>query len=221
MGYDRGTNQRQPAVVRLPRYRFGARFYDTLSAERLVYRSGRLAAIDLIGLRPGDRVLVVGCGTGLDLPYLVNAIGPSGQIVGVDRSPAMLRQAEAKVAAGCWHNVKLLLGDAADLSGVAGPFDAVLFTYALAVIQDWREAWAAGTARLRPGGRVGVVDTDLPTGVGRVLLPLAALALWTGGVDRSRRVWGLVDADASSATDVHHREFAHGHIHVAVGTWQP
>lgn len=200
--------------VRLPRYRFGARWYDTLSAERLVYRAGRLAAIDMLDLRPGDRVLVVGCGTGLDLPCLLDAIGTSGEIIGVDRSQPMLRRAEAKMTRAGWANVQLLLTDATELTGVEGTFDAVLFTYALAVIGDWQQAWDAATSRLRHGGRVSVVDTDLPTAAGRVFSPLARLALWSGGVDRHRHVWRLVE---DHATQVQTRVLALGHIHIAVG----
>ncbi|NUR25449.1 MAG: methyltransferase domain-containing protein [Catenulispora sp.] len=201
--------------MNLPRYRFGARFYDTLSAERLVYRAGRVAAIELLGLRAGDRVLVVGCGTGLDLPYLVDAVGPDGQIVGVDASAAMLRRAAAKVRRGGWGNVRLVHTDATELSDVDGLFDAVLFTYSLSVIENWRGAWDAASAQLRAGGKVSVVDTDLPTGAGLLWRPLAALALWTGGVHRRRKVWELVDAHAQTVTS---RRLASGHIHVAVGT---
>ncbi len=202
-------------MLSIPRYRWGARFYDTLSGERLVYRPGRRAAIDLLDVQPGQRVLVVGCGTGLDLPYLAAAVGTDGEVVGVDRSAAMLRRAESKVASAGWPQVRLLNADAADLSGVEGGFDAVLFTYSLAVIDDWRAAWNGALHRLCPGGKVAVVDTDLPRGRGLALLPLAALALWMGGVRRSRQVWLLVGAHT---VDVRYRRLAHGHIHVAVGT---
>ncbi|MEX1175071.1 MAG: hypothetical protein WEB51_05835 [Mycobacterium sp.] len=48
---------------RIHRYRFSARFDDLISAERPVYRAGRVAAIDLLALRPGHRVLDIGRGT--------------------------------------------------------------------------------------------------------------------------------------------------------------
>lgn len=211
------TTTRTTHILRLPRYRLGARLYDVLSAERIVYRAGREAAIDLLELEPGDRVLIVGCGTGLDVPLVLDAIGPSGEVVGVDRSTAMLRQARRKARRADWSNVTLLAADAAELSGVDGEFDAVMFTYSLSVIDDWTSAWRSGTGRLKPGGKVSIVDTDLPTGHGRLLIPLAMLALWTGKVDRHRRVWRLVDQHADSYA---HRTLLHGHIHVAVGAFQ-
>lgn len=199
--------------VRLPRYRLGARFYDVLSAERLVYRAGRLAALELLALDPGDRVLIVGCGTGLDIPLVIDAVGLTGEVVAVDRSPAMLRQAARKVARTGWGNVKLIQSDATDLIRVHGEFDAVMFTYSLSIIDDWTTAWAVATSRLRDGGRVSVVDTDLPQGCGRLL---AAFALWTGNVNRQRRVWELVPRHAEESTT---RSLRRGHIHISVGSF--
>ncbi|MDN5744851.1 MAG: methyltransferase domain-containing protein [Nocardioidaceae bacterium] len=204
--------------LHLPRYRWGARVYDHLSAERFVYRHGRLVLSNLLGLKPGERVLLVGCGTGLDLPWVTAAVGSTGQVVGVDRSPAMLDQARAKVATHAWSHVELVLTDAARLEQIQGPFDAVVFSYSLSIIDDERAAWRAALDRLAPGGRVAVLDTDLPTGVGRALLPLAAFALWTGGVHRRRQVWTLVE---QVADDVQTRSLAQGHLRLAVGTPRP
>lgn len=200
----------------MPRYRFGAPVYDVVSMERLVYRPGRYAAIDALALRAGGRVLDVGCGTGLNLPLLTDRTGPAGEIVAVDASAAMLRQARRRVSAHGWSTVTLVQGDAAQLSTlVSGEFDAVLFTYSLSVIADWRSAWEQAWTLLRPGGRVAVVDTALPVGAWRLLAPLARLALFTGGVDASRRVWQQVASDAEQTM---HRVMTGGHVHVAAGT---
>jgi SAM-dependent methyltransferase len=95
------------------RYDVTARFYDVMSLERAVYRAGREAGIAALGLRRGDRVLDVGCGTGLNLPLLRDAVGPSGVVVGLDASAAMLRQARARIRRHGWTNVTTVLADAA------------------------------------------------------------------------------------------------------------
>ena len=87
-------------------------------------------------LQPGDRVLDIGCGTGLNRGRLVDAVGPTGRVVGLDYSAGMLRQARARVLRERWENVELLRGDAAELKGVPAPFDAALSTWALGIVED-------------------------------------------------------------------------------------
>jgi hypothetical protein len=91
----------------------------------------------------------------------------------------------------------------------------VLFTYSLSVIGEWRTAWTQALGVLRPGGRVAVVDSALPTGRWRLLSPLARLALLAGGVDPHRNPWQLV---LTATTDTFHEVLRGGHVHVAVGT---
>ena len=80
------------------------------------------AAVTELGLREGDRVLDAGCGTGRALPPLRNAVGPSGAVLGVDLTPAML---EAAVRAGRDRDAQLLLADVAGLPLRSESLDAV------------------------------------------------------------------------------------------------
>lgn len=202
----------------MPRYGFGARFYDVLSGERAVYQAGRVLGISRLGLRAGARALDVGCGTGLNLPLLVDRVGPQGAVVGVDASDAMLAQARARVARQGWRNVEVRRGDAGRLAEVtdgAAPFDAVLFTYSLSIIGEWQAAFDQALALLRPGGRIVVVDLALPRGRWRIFWPLARLACFTGGVDPYRAPWQRL---LEMTDDTSHAVLRGGHIHVAAGT---
>ncbi len=68
------------------RYDLIARRYDTVSLERWLYAAPRARALDLLGAHPGDTVLDLGCGTGLNFPRLIAMVGPGGQVIGVDAS---------------------------------------------------------------------------------------------------------------------------------------
>ena len=200
----------------VPRYGPGAQFYDILSLECPVYRVGRSRAIELMELKPGDRVLDIGCGTGLNFPLLRDKVGPQGHVVGVDASAAMLAQARKR--ARSWENVTLLEVDAGNMRPQIGSwtFDAMIVTYALSIISDWTSAWDQAMAQLRPGARVAVVDLALPTGIGRLFEPAARLACFTGGVTLHREPWSLVENQLSRVCLERH---CLGHVVVAVGTF--
>ena len=88
-----------------------------------------------LGLRAGDSVIDIACGTGLNFPLIEEAIGPEGRIVGVDLTDAMLAQAQDRIKANGWRNISLVQADAADFGFPAG-VDAILSTYALTQVPD-------------------------------------------------------------------------------------
>lgn len=134
-----------------------ARFYDP--THRILPL--RRLALDALGLRPGDRVLEVACGTGLNLERLRSAVGPEGTVVGIDLSPDMLRVAARMIERQGWQNVSLRETDAARLPFDDALFDAVLCTYALNVIPDHVAAIQEMKRVLRIGGRFAILDTDM------------------------------------------------------------
>jgi len=146
-------------------YRKKAKHYDITSwlypAPGYPHRAQRRRAVHALGLRAGDSVIDMACGTGLNFPLIEAMIGPQGRIVGVDLTDAMLAQAQDRVAANSWSNVSLVQSDAADFEFPAQA-DAILSTYALTQVPECAGVIARGAAALSGGGRWVVLDLKVP-----------------------------------------------------------
>jgi ubiquinone/menaquinone biosynthesis C-methylase UbiE len=114
---------------------------------------GRRAARQALDLHLGDRVLDLACGTGMNLPQLRSAVGETGRVVGIDLSPRMLDLTRRLIAARRWQNVEAKEADAANLPFPDASFDAVLCSFALNIIPDYRRAVREVRRVLRPSGR--------------------------------------------------------------------
>lgn len=97
-------------------YRQRAKHYDLavalfLGAFGFRYATYRAHAIERLHLHMGDVVVDLGCGTGLSFASILDRIGPSGRLLGVDLSEGMLTQARARVDGNGWDNVELIQSD--------------------------------------------------------------------------------------------------------------
>ena len=132
------------------RYTLYAPFYD-LVVRRL--GKGRRRAIALLDVQPGERVLIVGCGTGLDLELLPR----HAKITAVDLTPAMIEKTRARGL-----DVDARVMDASRLEFADGSFDCVILHLILAVVPDPYTTAREAARVLRPGGRASIFDKFLP-----------------------------------------------------------
>ena len=159
-------------------------------------RAQRLRTVQALGLRAGDTVVDVACGTGLNFSLIEEAIGPGGRLVGVDLTDAMLAQAQDRIARHGWSNVSLVQADAAAFDFPA-EVSAILSTYALSQVPECAEVIAHGAAALSPGGRWAVLDLQVPgrtpgwaAQLGTAMVrPFAAIDEWM-----TRRPWEAIRA---------------------------
>lgn len=158
------------------RYNRLAKFFVFFEWLFLLPRGIRRRAVSRLELKPGGRVLEVGCGTGRNLTHLVQAVGAAGHVYGVDLSEGMLREAKGLCAQAGWRNVTLIQADATDYA-LPEPVDGVIFSLSYAVIPQHREALRRAWEQLRPGGRVVIMDAKLPSGLlGKLLRPFVVWA---------------------------------------------
>ncbi len=155
-------------------YRKRARLYDITA--NLYYLLGfreqafRWLAVNALDLAPGDTVVEIGCGTGLNFALLQAKVGPQGKIIGVDLTDAMLAEAQKRVAARGWSNVELVESAAADYRFPRG-LDGILSTFALTLEPEYDRVIAQGARALKPGKRWVVLDLKIPSGWLRRLAP--------------------------------------------------
>jgi ubiquinone/menaquinone biosynthesis C-methylase UbiE len=135
--------------------------YPEPAATIDVGQTYKQAALRLLDVDTGHTVLDVGCGPGVDLPWLAEAVGPTGSVLGIDHEYAMLTRARQAIAA--YPQVRLELADAHRLPLADNSIDRA---HADRVIQHVAEPGRAlgEIARvLRPGGSLVLGEPDWDT----------------------------------------------------------
>lgn len=180
----------------------------------------RREAIEQLNLQPGDTVVDLGCGTGLNFGLLQEKVGPEGKIIGVDLSDSMLAQARKRVEKAGWNNVVLKQADFESFSPPAGT-DGILSTMALTMSADYDEVIRRLANELEPGKRMAIFELKKPGRWPDWLVQMMVFLLRSYGTrpGHTRRTpWRSIQA---YFMDTVYCEFYAGAVYVAAGTSVP
>ncbi|MEZ5652717.1 MAG: class I SAM-dependent methyltransferase [Burkholderiaceae bacterium] len=180
---DRREAVRQRSIARYSRH---AAQYDDSCARTWSIRERAVANLRLQG---AQRVLDVGCGTGLSFALLRDGVGEHGVVIGIEQSPDMAALARERIAREGWRNVQLIESSAVGLT-LTEPVDAVLFNYTHDVCQCV-ESLTRVFANCREGAQVSIAGVKfMPWWCGPLnLYVYMKNAAYNGSPGGLRRPW--------------------------------
>jgi len=129
-------------------------------------------------LRPGEHVLDIGCGAGMDTLVAAQMVGTGGTVTGIDMTPAMVAKARRSVAETGLAQVTIVEGSAEDLPFESASFDVVISNGVIDLIPDKDAVFSEIARVLRPGGRIQLADVTIRRPVSEE--GKRNIDLWTG-----------------------------------------
>lgn len=150
--------------------------------------------VALADLRPGETVLDIGSGAGLDALLAARRVGPMGRVIGLDMTPAMIAAASAHAARAGITNVEFLLGDAETIPLPDGSVDRAISNCVLNLAPDKPQVFREISRVLKPGGRMAVSDIVLLRPLPKILR--RSMTLWAGCL-----AGALLEADYVAAAE--------------------
>jgi len=219
----KNTDGKQEVIIayrrRAPKYDTTVGLFDIFAWLGFNISGWRKEAISRLSLKSGDIVIDIGCGTGLNFPYLYQAVGQKGKIIGVDISGEMLAEARQRAAANQWENVQLVCADASQFEFPEN-VNAVLSTYAMTLVPNCGHVVSNACESLSPKGRIVVLDMAWPRYCpmwGRYILFFLRSYGVTAEVLR-RRPWEVVQkAMEENLTDITQKNYWFGFFYLCYG----
>lgn len=139
---------------------------DRLPPSSVERFTGVATPVFSAGLRPGERVLDLGCGAGVDTAVAAEAVGTSGRVIAVDFAPGMVRRAAAvRDSLGLSH-VAVCQASAEALPVAGASVDCVLVNGLFNLVPDRAKALSEAARVLRPDGRMVAAETVLTKPLG-------------------------------------------------------
>lgn len=147
------------------------------------------------GVRPGQTVLDIGSGAGIDCFIAAEKVGPAGRVIGLDMTPEMIERARQNARQAGWTNVEFRLGDAEKMPVEDASVDWVISNCVINLSPDKPAVFREIARVLRPGGRISISDIvaeELPEAIRRSREAWSACL--AGAISESAYIRGLQQA---------------------------
>jgi len=188
-----GTPAPKGAIVELGGY--ADEELATLPPEAVVNSFGCGSPVALAGLRPGDVVLDLGSGAGIDLFLAARRVGPDGRVIGVDMTDEMIAKAKENIRAEGFSNIEVRKGIIEELPVEDSSVDWVISNCVINLSPEKPRVFREISRVLKPGGRMLVSDImakDLPAEL--LAVPALYASCVTGAISEEDYLAGLRDA---------------------------